>query len=101
MARRKYDREFKREAARLVIEDGRTVRSVENSLGITRGVLKDWVHLYRKDSESAFVGSGRLLPEAEKVRQLQRENERLRRERDILKKAAAYFSRDALNDLRS
>jgi len=101
MSRRTYDPEFKREASRLVIEEGRTIRSVEDSLGITHGVLKDWVRLYRKHKSDAFVGSGNLLPEEERIRQLERENHRLRTERDILKKAAAYFSKDALSDSRS
>jgi transposase len=94
MSRRKYDTEFKKEASRLVIEEGRTIRSVEEALGITRGVLKDWVQLYRKHSDAAFVGSGNLLPEDEKVRRLEKQLQQVTRERDILKKAVAIFSKE-------
>ena len=44
MANRKYTEEFKKEAVLLVLEEGRTRRSVENALGITFGLLKDWVY---------------------------------------------------------
>ena len=94
MSRRRYDIEFKKEAARLVVEEGRKISSVEDALGITRGVLKDWVRLYRKHADSAFVGSGNLLPQEEKVRRLEKELEQVRRERDILKKAVAIFSKE-------
>jgi transposase len=94
MKRRKYDTEFKKEAARLVLKEGRTISSVEDSLGITHGILKDWVRLYREHTETAFVGSGNLLPEDEKVRLLEKELARVTRERDILKKAVAIFSKE-------
>jgi transposase len=93
-ANRKYDPEFKREAVRLVVEEGLRIREVERNLGITHGVLKDWVQKHRDHRDAAFV---RRLdpqsPEAE-LKQLRKENEQLRRERDILKKAVAIFSTD-------
>ncbi len=90
---RKYDAEFKREAVRLVLEEGLRVREVERSLGITHGVLKDWVQKHRDHQDAAYVGRPALSPE-EELKQLRKENERLRRERDILKKAVAIFSTD-------
>jgi transposase len=91
---RRYDPEFKLEAVRLVLEDGRKIRDVERSLGITFGVLKDWVARYAVKQEKAFVkGAGPLTPE-EEIKRLKKENERLTRERDILKKAVAIFSTD-------
>jgi transposase len=94
MAKRRYDLEFKREAVRLVVEDGRSIRSVEESLGITPGVLKDWVVMFREHGNEAFIGSGNLHPEDARVRSLEKELTRVTRERDILKKAVAIFSRD-------
>ncbi len=91
--RRRYDPEFKLEAVRLVVEEGRTIRDVEKSLGITFGVVKDWVAKYAVKKEHAFVGGGPLTPE-EEIKRLRKENERLTRERDILKKAVAIFSTD-------
>ena len=90
---RRYDPEFKLEAVRLVVEEGRKVRDVERSLGITIGVLKSWVAKYEKKKEHAFVKGGPLTPE-EEIKRLRKENERLTRERDILKKAVAIFSTD-------
>lgn len=91
---RRYDPEFKREAVSLVVEGGQTIREVERSLGITHGVLKGWVQKYRDHNDAAFKGA--LAPDAPEAqhKQLQKENERLRRERDILKKAVAIFSTD-------
>jgi len=94
MSHRKYDPDFKREAVRMVIEDSLGVREVERSLGITYGVLKGWVQKHRDHQDAAF--SGRIAlesPEAE-LKRLRKENERLQRERDILKKAVAIFSTD-------
>jgi transposase len=91
---RRYDPEFKLEAVRLVLEEGRKVRDVERSLGITIGVLKGWVAKYALKKEKAFIkGAGPLTLE-EEVKRLRKENERLTRERDILKKAVAIFSTD-------
>ncbi len=90
---RKYDAEFKREAVRLVLEEGLRVREVERNLGITHGVLKDWVQKHRDHQDAASAGRPALSPE-EELKQLRKDNERLRRERDILKKAVAIFSTD-------
>jgi transposase len=91
---RKYDAEFKREAVRLVLEEGLRVREVERNLGITHGVLKGWVQKHRDHQDAAFAGTlDPQSPEAE-LKRLRKENEQLRRERDILKKAVAIFSTD-------
>jgi transposase len=89
MANRTYTDEFKKEAVRLVLEESRSRRSVEKALGITPGILKSWVWAAR--DEKPFVPSG-SLPVDKQLKLLQSENERLRRERDILKKAVAIFS---------
>ena len=91
---RKYDPDFKREAVRLVVEDGMGIREVERSLGITYGVLKGWVQKHRDHQDAAFVS--RISPESPEgeLKRLRKENERLQRERDILKKAVAIFSTD-------
>ena len=91
---RKYDLEFKVEAVRMASEPGVTNRDVERRLGIGQGVLSRWKRELNRDGQEAFAGKGRLKPEDEEMRRLKRENERLRRERDILKKALAYFAED-------
>lgn len=91
---RKYDAEFKQEAVRLVIESGMKIREVERDLGITHGVLKDWVRKSRENPGETFSGIlDPECPEAE-LKRLRKENARLQRERDILKKAVAIFSTD-------
>ena len=92
--RRTYDKEFKREAVRLVIEEGRKAAEVERNLGIGRSTVGRWVREMSEDPEYTFPGKGRLKAPDDEMRKLQRENERLRRERDILKKAVAIFSKD-------
>jgi len=91
---RRYDKEFKLEAVRMTSEPGVTAKDVEQRLGIGRGVLSRWKREHNKDGSQAFPGKGRLKPEDEELRRLKRECERLRRERDILKKAVAIFSTD-------
>ena len=91
---RLYDREFKMEAVRMASEPGVTAREVERRLGIGQGVLSRWKRQLRESGDKAFPGKGHLPAQEEKVRRLKRECERLRRERDILKKAVAIFSTD-------
>lgn len=90
--RRQYTREFKLEAVRLLETSGRSASQLERELGIGKGNLWRWKRAFKADGEGAFPGHGHLTPEQERVRQLERENEILRQERDILKKAVAIFS---------
>lgn len=91
--RRKYDKEFKIQAVKLLLESGKTVEEVAADLGIYHGNLSRWKREYRRDAEGAFPGMGKMKPEDEELRRLKRENEGLRQEREILKKALAIFSR--------
>ena len=91
---RKFDLEFKSEAVRMASEPGVTNKDVERRLGIGQGVLCRWKRQFKNDDAQAFPGKGHLKPEDEEMRRLRRAIERLRRERDILKKAVAIFSTD-------
>ena len=91
---KRYDKEFKFEAVRLGLEPGNTQAKIERDLGIGQGVISRWKREFKLEGEQAFPGKGRLKPQDEDFRRLKRENERLRRERDILKKAVAIFSED-------
>ena len=93
-SRKQYDESFKREAVRLVVEEGRSAYSVEQDLGISNGSISHWKKALAEDSKHAFPGKGRLKPAEEEIRQLQRENDILRQERAILKKALAIFSKE-------
>ena len=90
--RRQYTREFKLEALRLLETSGKSASQIERDLGIGKGNLYRWKRKMSKDGQDAFPGHGRLTPEPERIRQLERENEILRQQRDILKKAVAIFS---------
>ncbi len=89
----KYDDSFKREAVRLVTAEGRSAASVERDLDIGNGAISRWQKALSDDSEHPFPGKGRLKPADEELRRVQRENDILRQERDILKKALVIFSK--------
>lgn len=89
---RTYDKEFKNNAVSLYKEGNRTYQDVATNLGIPYATLVGWVRAKDKSDESAFPGKGYLPPAEERFKALERENEQLKRERDILKKALAIFS---------
>lgn len=94
--RKKYTREFKIEAVRLLTESNMTVAKASRDLGINPNVLARWKKEFTNNNSQAFPGSGHLKPEEEELRRLRRENALLRQERDILKKAAAFFAKESL-----
>lgn len=96
MTRRVYSPEFKREAAQLVVAHGVSVAQASRDLDGHATVLRRWVREFGSSGADAFPGKGQLKPEDEELRSLRREVARLKAERDILKKAAAYFARDQL-----
>ena len=93
-SRRSYSAEFKREAVRMVLEQGRTVVEVADSLGIDRSLLQRWKSQMKADGPEAFPGNGRPKPSDEEFQKLRRELAQTRQERDILKKALAYFAKE-------
>jgi transposase len=87
----RFSEDFRREAVRLVRESNRSVKELAAELGVSSTTLRTWgrtVSLQRQ-------GPGRVLSLEEQVRQLKKENERLREEREILKKATAFFAKGA------
>ena len=92
--RRQYTKEFKIEAVRLIVEEGRPISEVARELGIGENLLHRWKKKSEEGKIDPFPGKGRLSPEDEELRQLRRENKRLRMERDLLKKAVAIFSEE-------
>ena len=92
--RRRYDADFKREAVRLQQTSGKSCLQIEKELGISPGILKRWIREFHADSKYSFRGNGKLHPEDAALARLQRELDRTRKERDILKKAVAIFSKD-------
>ena len=93
--RRTYTAEFKVEAVKLVTERGRSVAEAARSLGIHETLLRSWKQALHDQGADAFPGQGKLPAVEEELRRLRAENKRLLAERDILKKAAAFFAREA------
>lgn len=95
MKRRKYSREFKIEAVRMFEESDKTASEISRQLGISRNLLYRWRKQLIAEGDEAFPGLGQPRSGDEELHRLRRENARLREERDILKKAVAFFSRES------
>ena len=95
MERRRFTREFKVEAAKLVRERGVSVRQAAHDLNVHENVLRKWAKEFGSDPVQAFPGHGQMKPEQLEIERLRREVNKLKAERDILKKAAAFFAREA------
>ena len=91
--RRKFDREFKEDAIRLIVDGGRTVRDVARDLGIHENMLHRWKQEYLQDTEHSFPGKGHMKPHEEELFKLKRRIADLEEDRAILKKALAIFSK--------
>ena len=90
--RKTYTAEFKLQAVRMVTDQHLAVAEVARRLGVTEGRLHDWLKAFRSQGSDAFPGHGRLSPQEDELHRLRSEVKRLQAERDILKKAAAYFA---------
>lgn len=96
VTRRKFSREFKLEAVRLVKERGVSVAQAAKDLDVHENVLRKWMREVSADPQHAFPGQGVMKPEQAELERLRKEVARLKMERDILKKAAAYFARESM-----
>jgi len=92
--RNQYTKEYKIEAVRLIVEEGRRISELSRELGVGENLLSRWKKKYEEGKIDPFPGKGRLSPEDEELRRLRRENKRLRMEHEILKKAVAIFSEE-------
>jgi transposase len=90
--RRKFSREFKIEAVRMVCDGDRSVAETARELSISPNLLTRWKQQLSENGDQAFPGKGRL---ADEVRRLQLELKRVQQERDFLKKTAAFFARES------
>lgn len=90
--RRKYSREYRDEAVKMVIETSRPIAVVARDLGVNEGTLGNWVAGYRR--EHAGQEPPATVGERARLRELERENAELRMEREFLKKAAAFFAKE-------
>ena len=91
----KYTKEFRQDAVNLVIEHGYSANEVGRRLGINQSNVSRWVREYRRDQQDVAEGE---IPRKElevEIRRLKKENQRLQMEREILKKAAAFFAKES------
>jgi transposase len=93
-SRRQYSAEFKREAVEMTLVPGRTLVEVADNLGISRGLLQRWKSHLKAGGAKAFAENGRTKASDEELLRLRNELARTRQERDILKKALAYFAQE-------
>ena len=90
--RKQYSKEFKLDAISLVLDQGFTRKEAAASLEINAQMLGRWIKESKDEDGQAFRGKGKLTPEQEEIRRLREENKKLQAERDILKKATAFFA---------
>ena len=91
---RQYNKDFKLQAARLVTEQGYSLREAGQRLGISAWSTQNWIKKFRQTGE--LPPEDESQPAAEQLKQLRNENMHLRMENDILKKAAAYFAKESM-----
>ena len=91
-ARRQFDDDFKAQAVRLVLDEGKSVRAVAHDLDLTETALRTWVHRARANRTRGRTGL--TTAEREELAQLRKENRQLLLEREILKNAAAFFAKE-------
>ncbi len=94
--RRQFSREFKLEPVRLVKDRGVTVAQAARDLDVHENVLRKWVRELRDEPQDAFPGNGKQKAHDAEIARLRKEVAKLKMERDILKKAAAYFAKESM-----
>ena len=80
----------------MVLNEGKSVDEIGNSLGVHPTSIRAWISKYKKNGTQSFIGNGNQTPAEKEITQLKKENKELRQERDILKKATAYFAKEIL-----
>jgi transposase len=93
--RRTFSREFKQEAVALVLDHGYSYAAAGRSLGINSNLVSRWKRQLEDDAAEAFSGQGKRTAEQQRIHELETENRRLRMEKEILKKATAFFVKES------
>ena len=96
MEKKTYTKEFKEEAVKLVKEHNVSIMQAAAELGISQSALRKWVAALGSHGKAAFPGSGNLSPADQKIRELEKKLRLAEMERDILKKATAFFAKGSL-----
>ena len=93
--RREFTEEFKNDAVKLVIENGYSCMEAGRRLGVNHTNISRWVRQYRSQMENPTQNSGSVKEMEDELKRLRKENKRLFMEREILKKAAAFFANES------
>ncbi len=93
--RRTHSREFKKEAVALVVEHGYSYAEAGRSLGVNGALIGRWRRQLEDNASEAFPGKGKRTAEQQHIHELETENRRLRMEKEILKKATAFFVKES------
>ena len=93
--RQKYTKEFKNDAVQLVVEQGYSTNEVGRRLGVSQTNVSRWVREHQLENEPSINGGATRSELENEVKRLRKENQRLRMEREILKKAAAFFANES------
>jgi len=93
--RRVFSAEFKQEAVALVVDQGYSCAEAGRSLGVRGNLISRWKRQFEEDSSQAFPGKGKRSEEQQRIHDLEQEVRRLRMEKDILKKATAFFVKES------
>ena len=93
--RPQYTKEFREDAIKLIIEQGYSSNEVSRRLGIHPSNITRWVRQYQRDQNDIAEGGVTVKELKERIRRLEKENKRLEMEREILKKAAAFFAKES------
>lgn len=94
MARRKFDKQFKNSAVKLILEEGYSVKEVSQELDVHANSLYRWVQEVEEYGENAFPGNGTALADAQhKIKLLEKENRYLQEELELLKKFRVFLKR--------
>jgi len=93
--KQKYSKEYKLGAVKLITEQSYSYAEAGRSLGITGNLISRWHKEIEALDVDAFPGQGQLTPDQEEIRRLREDNKRLKLEREILKKATAFFAKES------
>ena len=93
--RRTHSREFKKEAVALVVEHGYSYAEAGRSLGVSGALIGRWRRQLEGKASDAFPGKGKRTAEQQRIYELEKENRRLKMEKEILKKATAFFAKES------
>ena len=95
-----FSPEFRLEAAQLVADQGRTIRDAAEAMGVGHSTMDKWVRQLRQEREGKTPKAVPMTPEQIRIRELEKENRRIKEDNEILKKATALLMSDSLNSSR-